>query len=353
MTIGEQIYFNKINAQGGILGKKLKLLVYDDAYEPQLTAINMRRLITEDKVLAVIGNVGSPNAMVAVPIANELKTLLYGTFSGALVLRKQPPDRYVFNFRASYAEETAAIIKGLLKIGVKPTEIAFFAQNDAFGDYGYEGAIKALQTMGYPIKKLPHVRFTRNTLNVEEGLAELLDLPEKPKAIIILAPYLPAAKFISLALKDMPNTFFVGVSFVGSDALRQELGSQGENRVIVTQVVPDFRANLPAVKEYRDTLKKYAPKMKPGVISLEGFLASKLFILSLKKAAKSNNLTREGIVQALEGMKNVDIGIGIPISFDKTHHQALHQVWPTILKKGSFVPFNWEELNIVQKNNKK
>ncbi|PWY55044.1 ligand-binding receptor [Legionella qingyii] len=351
MTLGEQIYFDKINASGGINGKKVTLIVHNDSYEPSLTAPNMRKLITQEQVLAVIGNVGSPTAAVSVPIAQELKTLLYGCYAGAQVLHKKPPDRYIFNFRASYAEETAAMVKGLLRAGVKPDEIAFFTQNDLFGDSGYMGAIAALKKAGYQDpEKLAHGRFTRNTLNVEEGLSEILDAKKLPKAIIIVAPYQPAAQFIKLATKELPNTLFLNVSFVGSETLAKELESVGENHVIVTQVVPSYDSELPAVKEYRESLKKYAKDAQPGYVSLEGYLATKLFTLGLQRAADAKKLTREGIVQVMENMHDVDIGIGIPISYDKNNHQALHMVWPTILRNGKFTSFDWTELSPLVKD---
>lgn len=346
MTLGIKAYFDRINAAGGINGQKVTLIVYNDSYEPSLTAPNMRKLITRDKVLAVIGNVGSPTAVVSVPIAEELKTLLYGCYAGTEVLRKKPPDRYVFNFRASYAEETAAMVKGLLRAGIKPDEIAFFTQNDSFGDSGYFGAIKALKEEGYQdSEKLMHGRFTRNTLNVEEGLSEILDAEKMPKAIIMVAPYLPAARFIKLAAEDLPNTLFLNVSFVGSETLVKDLGALGDNRVIVTQVVPSYDSDLPAVKEYRESLEKYANNAQPGYISLEGYLATKLFVLALQRAVDANKLTREGLIDVMQNMRDVDIGIGILISYDKNNHQALHTVWPTILRNGKFTSFEWTELH--------
>lgn len=346
MTLGEQLYFDLINAKGGIKGQKVTLIVYNDSYEPSQTAPNMRKLILKDKVLAIIGNVGSPNAVVSVPIINELKTLLYGSYAGAGVLRKTPPDRYVFNFRASYAEETAAMVKGLLKAGVKPDEIAFFTQNDSFGDSGYYGAINALKEEGYKdTEKLINARFTRNTLNVEEGLSELMDTPKPLKAIIIVAPYRPAARFIKLAAEELPNTLFLNVSFVESETLIKELGTFEDNRVIVTQVVPSYDSTLPAIKEYRESLKKYAKDRRPDYVSLEGYLATKLFVLALQRAADENKLTKEGLVEVMEQMHDVDIGIGIPISYDKNNHQALHTVWPTILRKGKFSSFEWDDLH--------
>ncbi|MFI5343697.1 MAG: ABC transporter substrate-binding protein [Chlamydiales bacterium] len=347
MKLGVDIYFTNVNASGGVAGRELKLIAYDDGYEPGRAAVNMRKLIDQDQVLAVIGNVGTPTAVVTVPIANEKKTLLFGAFSGADILRKTPPDRYVINFRASYAEETSAMVKALLSMGIKPNELAFFTQNDSYGDSGYFGAVNALKAAGYPHSEdLPHGRYNRNTLNIEEGLATLINGNGPPKAIILVGAYAPVAKFIKKAKKIFsPTPLFLNVSFVGTIALAKELDHEGEN-VIVMQVVPPYDINLPAITQYLADLKKYGGDAKPNFGSLEGYLVAKLFVLGLQRAAAENALTREGIIDAFEQMHDVDIGIGANIHFDKDHHQALHKTWATIWKNGKFVSFDWDQLHL-------
>lgn len=179
MRAGVEAAFAEQNARGGVHGRPLELIVLDDGYEPGRAAPNMRALIDQRGVFAVIGNVGTPTAAVAVPIANEKKIPFWGAFTGAGLLRKSPPDRYVFNYRASYAEETAQIIQGALdQMGVSPDKIGFFTQNDAYGDSGYVGAVQALKARGYDrAERLVHARYTRNTMDVEEGLSRLLDPP--------------------------------------------------------------------------------------------------------------------------------------------------------------------------------
>jgi branched-chain amino acid transport system substrate-binding protein len=103
----------RVNRAGGVHGRKLRLVVLDDGYEPARTALNMRKLIDKENVLAVIDNVGTPTAIASIPIVNEKKTLFFAPFSGAGILRNNPPDRYVINFRANYAEETAPMIDAL------------------------------------------------------------------------------------------------------------------------------------------------------------------------------------------------------------------------------------------------
>ena len=340
IKLGVETYFQQINHTDGVNGRHLKLIVYDDGYEPQQTSINMRKLIFEDKVLAIIGNVGTPTAIVAVPIANENQTLLFGAITGAEVLRPSPPDRYIINFRASYAEETAAIVNGLVVAGIKPSEIAFFTQNDGYGDAGYQGAIRALKHAGYETAEdLAHGRYTSNTEYIENALVTIVYA--NPKAIIMVGTYQASAKFIKLAKQFLPNTIYANVSLVNSMSLAQELEASGEG-VIVTQVVPHFNADLPGVVEFRQALAQYSPNTTPDFGTLEGYLLAKILVAGLQQAGEP--LTREGLVDAMETLNNLDIGIDVPISFSKTHHQASHQIWPTIIKEGQYVSFDWADL---------
>lgn len=341
MKLGMDAYFSKINKVGGVNGHSIKLVALDDGYEPSKAAPNMRQLIDQQKVVAVLGNVGTPTAIVTVPIANEQKTLLFGAFTGSGVLRKTPPDRYVINYRASYAEETAAMIGGLLEAGIKPEQIAMFTQNDGYGDSGYQGAVSALKAKGYDqAEKLSHGRYERNTLNIESGLSTILDAKVEPRAIIMVGAYAPCAKFIKLARKDLPKARFLNVSFVGSNTLAKELGADGEG-VIVTQVVPHYDHDFPTVVEYREALKAFDADAQPGFVSLEGFIIAKLFTEGLKKAGA--NPTRESIIDALESLENLDLGIGTTVSLGKQKHQGSQTVWPTQIRNGKFVPMPWDQ----------
>lgn len=341
MQKGIETYFAEVNAAGGINGHTLKLVAMDDQYQPLQAARHTRQLIADD-LLAAIGNVGTPTATVTIPLHNEFKTLLYGAFTGAGGLRKTPPDRYVINYRASYLQETAAMVDGLLEAGILPEEIAFFTQNDSFGDAGYNGATQALASHGFGnIAALAHGRFTRGTRNIHQGLASILQAPVTPRAIIIVSTYGPAADFIREAQVDLPDTLFLNVSFVGSQALMDELGEQAEG-VIITQVVPPLDADLPAVEAYRQALETHAAGSEPDFISLEGYLAAKLFVEGVKAAGADPD--REAIVNGLLGLGSIDIGLEEPLSLGRNDHQASDAVWPTIITNGRFESVEWASL---------
>jgi len=339
MKLGIEAYVKQVNDADGLHGHTLRLVALDDSYQPAPAVLNMQKLIETYKAIAVLGNVGTPTASVTVPIANEGKILLFGPFTGAGLLRRSPPDRYVMNYRASYAEETNAMVDGLLKLGIKPQQIAFFTQSDAYGDAGYEGAINALKARGYvEAHRLAHGRYKRNTLDVEDGLITILEAKTRPKAIIMVGAYAPCAKFIKLAKKVLPGAIFLNVSFVGSNALAEALGTAGEG-VIITQVVPHFDADLPGVAAYRQALKAYAPQAKPGFVSLEGYLVARIFVEGLKVAGPAP--TRERIIDAIESLTDLDIGIGVNISYSPTRHQGSHNVWITMIKEGRVVAIDW------------
>jgi len=337
MRTGIEAFIQAANASGGIAGYRLRLVALDDAYQAEPVKGNMMRLIDQENVLAVIGSVGTPGATVAVPIANERKTLLFGAFSGADVLRKNPPDRYVYNFRASYKEETGVMVRGLLRRGIKPQQIAFFTQNDAYGASGYQGAVSALESLGYPeAKQLAHGRYERGTLDVADGLLTIMQARVRPRAIIMVGSYGASAKFISLAKQALSNVMYLNVSFVGSEALIAALGPDSEG-VIITQVVPHHDANLPAVTAYRAALARFFPGTQPGPVSLEGFLAARTFGRALSTAT----VTREGIVEAFERLGTIDIGVGQPFRFSREEHQGSHHVWLTMVRGEKLVPFEW------------
>lgn len=341
MRAGVLAAFAEANAQGGVHGRPLELHVLDDGYEPDRAAPNMRALVEDPSVLGIIGNVGTPTAIAAIPIANESRTLFFGAFTGAGVLRRVPPDRYVINFRASYAEETAAMVDALVgTAGLRPEEIGFFTQRDGYGDSGFRGGIEALKRHGLKSEHaVAHGRYERNTLAVEGALAEILRTAPPVRAVIMVGAYAPCARFIQLAHQYGLEARFLNVSFVGSASLARELGEHGED-VVITQVVPHPEADYPLVHAYRAATGHGEEAATFG--ALEGYAAARTLILALRNATPP--LDREQVVDALEALGSFDVGIGRRLYLSAEDHQASHQVWPTVIRGGRIVPMEWEEL---------
>jgi len=341
MLHGVQAGLERANRGGGVDGRRLRLITLDDGYEPARTAPNMRRLIEDDGVMAVIGNVGTPTAIAAIPIAEERHTLLFAPFTGAGVLRRQPPSRYVINYRASYAEETAAMVDALVdRGGLRPEEVAFFTQRDGYGDAGFAGGIAALKRHGLKDEnRVHHARYERNTTAVEAALADLLLAEPPPRAVIMVGAYGPCAKFIRLAEESGLDALFLNVSFVGSASLARELGKTGA-RVVISQVVPYPGAvDLSLVRDFRGDMETIDPQAVDSFGALEGYIAMRIFTRALERIAGVPS--RDGIVRALEGMGEFDIGLGTPLRLTSDEHQACHRVWPTLLRDGRFVPTDW------------
>ena len=336
MKLGVDTALAVANEAGGVAGRKLELVALDDGYEPARTKEAMKELVEVRKVFAILGNVGTPTAEVAVPYANEKKTIFFGAFTGAGLLRKDPPDRYVFNYRASYAEETATVVRWLVEVKkIRPAEIAVFAQQDSFGDAGFAGVATALRRYGRAPDDILRVGFKRTTLELQEAVDGILKNRKTIKAIVMVAPYRPAAKFVEEIKRQQPDTIFSNV-FVGATAFAEEmrqLGGKFASGVIVTQVVPPIDSNSTAVIGYRNALEKYFPGEKPDFVSLEGYVVGSLFVEGLRRAGP--NLTTDGVIGALEGIHDLDLGLGTKLSFSLSEHQASHKVWGTILNEAA------------------
>src|SRR6516165_2436297 len=251
MKRGIEAAFNVANANGGVYGRQLRLIAADDGYEPGRAAVMMKQLYERDQVFGIVGNVGTPTAVVALPYALDRKMLFFGAFTGAGLLRNDPPDRYVFNYRASYAEETAAVVSYLVKVRrLLPEQIAVFAQQDAYGDSGFAGVEKAIRALrGGNESSILRLNYQRNTVEVDDAVAQLqqynAQLQQKKhfpiKAVVMVPTYRAAAKFIEKTHNLYPDMIYTSVSFVGSTALADELmllGKRYATGVIVTQVVP-------------------------------------------------------------------------------------------------------------------
>jgi ABC-type branched-subunit amino acid transport system substrate-binding protein len=333
MKLGIEAAFRRVNDAGGVDGRQLHLDAADDGYEPTRTSEAMKHLYDADQVFGIIGNVGTPTAAVAAPYALDRKMLFFGAFTGANLLRRDPPDRYVFNYRASYAEETSAVVGYLVKVrGLKPDQIAVFAQQDSYGDSGFEGVAKAVRQLreGEGVSVL-RLNYQRNTIDVDEAVKALRQ-HKNIKAVIMVATYRAAAKFIEKTRPLYPAMIYSNVSFVGSTELANELmllGPRFANGVIVTQVVPAVDGHSTTVLEYKSALAKYAPGEAPDYVSLEGYVMANVLIEGLKRTGPQ--VDTERLVDALEGLHGANLGLGTPIAFSRNEHQASHKVWGTQL----------------------
>lgn len=330
MRLGITAAFEEANAAGGVHGRRLALDSMDDGYEPDRSAAIVRDVVAGNNHIGLIGAVGTPTSSATQPIATEANLPFVGPFTGAGFLRDASHGN-VFNVRASYFAETEAWINYLVdQEGMQ--SIALLYQDDGFGRVGLAGVTAALEKRG--MKLAAEGTYTRNTVAVKGALLAIRKA--KPDAVVMVGAYKPVAEFIKVARKLKFNPTFVNISFVGSDALAQELGDAGEG-VIISQVVPfPWDNSIPIVAQYTTALKATDPAANPGFVSLEGYIVGKLAIQALDAAGA--DLTRQSFLAALSGLSTVDLG-GVELVFGPDDNQGMDDVFLTrITSGGGFEP---------------
>ena len=328
MKLGLEAAFAEANKAGGVKGRKLELKSVDDGYEPTRSIEAVKKLLGEDKVFALAGAVGTPTAAATLPIATAAGAPFIGAFTGVESLR-EPYKPLVVNVRASYYEETEAMVEHLTK-DLDASKIAIMYQDDAFGQAGLAGVKKALEKR--KMELAAEGTFERNTTSVKGALLAIRKAD--PDAVIMISPYKPAAEFIKLAKQIKLAATFVNISFVGSDALAKELGSAGAGTV-VTQVVPFPKdASVPVVARYQAALKAVGAEVEPGFVSLEGYLVGRAMVAALEKI--DGEPTRKSFVEAVQKSGGFDLG-GFKLAYSAASNRGSDQVFLTVIQSdGTF-----------------
>lgn len=322
--------FNETNKAGGVHGRKLTLISYDDGYEPDRAIANTNRLIKNDKVFALIGEVGTPTSQAAQPIATEARVPFIGPLTGAGFLRN-PALGNVVNVRASYDQETETWIERLTQ-DLDISRIAILYQNDGFGKAGLSGVEKAMDKRD--LKLVAQGTYERNTVAVEAAVEAIVK--GNPEAVVMVGAYKPCAAFIKQASASGLKARFVNISFVGTNALAKELGNDG-NGVIVTQVVPfPEDTSIPLVAQYQKALRSDNPNAKFGFVSLEGYMVGQLVVQSLSKM--NGPVTRDGLLATIEKVGSFNLG-GVTLSYGPNDNQGMDRVFLTVIQSdGSIKP---------------
>ena len=318
-NLGAQLYLDQVNAAGGVNGRRIELRRLDDGYEPERCVANTKQFIAEG-VFALFGYVGTSTSLAALPLATEAKIPFFAPFTGAQALR-EPFNRYAIHVRASYFDETAAIVKQVTSIGIK--KVAVFYQNDAYGKTGLEGVQRALKALNMETAAVGTVE--RNSNEVAQALKDIM--ATKPEAIVQIGAYKACATFVRLARQQGYGGNFYNVSFVGTQALIDELGAVAKG-VAVSQVMPfPYSPATPISGEYLAALKDQRG-VAPNYSGIEGFVAAKVLVEALKRAGRG--ASREAFIDAIGGMKDVNIG-GFPLDFGPQKHTGSRFVELTLL----------------------
>jgi ABC-type branched-subunit amino acid transport system substrate-binding protein len=326
VVVGANTYFSHTNARGGVQGKKIEFIQYDDKYEPENTFSNTIKLITKDDVFALFGFVGTPTVKRVLPLISETNIPFIAPYTGASFLRtKDTPN--VVNFRSSYTEELDALVEYLTK-QKSITRFAIFYQNDDYGEEGYIALSNALAKRNLTLSA--EGTYKRNTLSIRHAIHEIE--AAKPEAIILVGSYKPTARFIEKVKEHIPSKMiFCPISFVNADALMGELHGQGEN-ILFSQTIPsydDFYSK--EAVEYLKNLSFYYPEEKPSLVSYEAYLAAKSVVTALK--AINGTITPN---KFLDKLKHTPIQTldNIPLKYN--HAQLLNQVYLSNYVNGKF-----------------
>lgn len=306
---GAKMFFDQQASQAG--ARRIEIKTLDDGYEPERCAANTQKLIGED-VFALFGYIGTPTSLAALPLAVAGKVPFVAPFTGAMSLR-EPFHRNVFHLRASYNDETALIVRHLTQLGLK--KIAVFHQNDAYGQAGLDGVTLALDPL--QLKPVATAKVERNSVDVAAAVKTIV--AARPDAVVQVSAYKSCAAFIRQARKAGYGGTFYNLSFVGTQALSDELGKDGAG-VVVTQVVPSpYSAANALTREFNEAARKSNGAVKPNFSSMEGYLAAKVFAEGLKKT--TGKPTRDGLIAGLEAIDRQTFG-GFEVSFSARSHVA-------------------------------
>jgi branched-chain amino acid transport system substrate-binding protein len=333
LKLGLEVAFDEVNRSGGVHGRKLRLVAMDDAYDIRRAQAVIRTLVDEKRIFGIAAAFGTASVESVLPYVISRRVFYYGALTGCLALRNDPPDRYVFNYRPSYPEEIAAIIRYLVEVRrVKPTQIAAFLQEDSAGDSAWVGVSRQMRKYKRDPAQVLRVGYKRNTVDVDAAVRAVLHRASSVRAVVMVGNYKPCAKFIERLRAAGLDIIFASVSVVSPNDLAEQLltaNPRYAEGVIVTQVVPPPGSSGSAILRYREALQRYAPSERPGYVSLEAWIGGHILAEALRRTGP--NPTLETFIDTLETIHDLDLGIGTRINFGLSEHQGSHRIWGTVL----------------------
>ena len=332
MRVGIEAAFAEANRGGGVHGRRLELVSLDDGYEPEAAIENIRELINERQVFALIGAVGTPTARSSVPVAAAAGVPYIAPFTGAPFLRDGQWQN-VINLRASYYQETEAMLAFLAGQGL--TRVAVAYQDDSFGRAGFRGAQLALERRG--LSPVATAVYPRNTTAVKTTLLDVIE--GEPEAVIIVGAPAPVAAFVNWASKLKLELVQMTTSFAGGNALIRNLTAESLNEagLLMTQVVPPLLGDpLPIVEQYRAALRHTSPGEEPGFVSLEGYLAGRMAVVAMEHCGEDPR--RGQVLPMLRQAGRISLG-GFELEFGAGDYQGSDAVFLTMVSpEGEYVP---------------
>ena len=368
---GARAYFAALNESGGIGGHPVVIRALDDRYDPKPAVENTLRFLDDPEVVVLFNYVGTPTVTRVLPLLKlysraemlldtelfklwtQRDILLFFAFSGAQSLREPPYGDFVFNLRASYRDETDALVRHFAASGRR--RIGVFYQADAYGRSGWDGVRRSVPR--YRAALAAEATYRRGAGFGESFTRQVEILRQaEPDAVIAVGAYAACAGFVRDARDAGWSVPIANLSFVGSENLLAYLRDAGERRgrdythgLVNAQVVPSYEdLSLPAVVQYREHMARHAPQPEPGIASstyrplphsfasFEGYLNAKLLAEVMRRADGARSPDR--LRKVVEHIRELDLGIGTPVDFSAQDHQGLHRVYLTTVEEGRFVP---------------
>ena len=357
---GAQAYYNDVNGKGGVHGRAISVVALDDGYEPIPCVKNTLRLLEKEPVFALSNYVGTPTLTRALPVIKryaDQQVVLVGNFTGAQPQREAPYTEHVFNIRASYRQEMMALVDRFWQLGAR--KFGVFYQIDAYGRSGTDGVARGLAQRGTRI--VAEATYPRGAAFMDDMMPAVNALRRAGVDVVLCTgAYQGCGAFVRTARDVGWSVPISNLSFVGSDAMLALLVKHGRStgrdytRALVnSQVVPSYDdVSLPAVAEYRLLMDRHNPPVPEALrdpnyavqrysfISLEGFVNAKVIVEALQRTGAQP--TRAVFRQALESMRNLDLGIGATLTFGPERHQGLDSVYFTRVEGERWIPIaNW------------
>lgn len=321
-STASRAYFNFINNQGGVHGRKIRLITLDDGYNTEKGIANTKQLIDKDGVFALFNVIGTPANTALLPVIAQAGIPSIAPYTGSDAVRK-PLHRHVFNVRAGYADETEKIIEHLGVRGID--KVAVVHQNNAFGKDGLASVEQALARRKLAVHGAATIE--NDAADAEKAATALA--ATKPQAVIMITAGKPSAEFIKAYNRIATGMQFFTLSVMGTQASVAALGKEGVG-VVVSQVVPfPFSATSGIVREYQQVMTRMGVK-NWSFASMEGFINAKVMVEALKRTGR--DITRERFLSALESMNRLDFD-GYMVDFSKNNHQGSRYVELTVISR--------------------
>jgi ABC-type branched-subunit amino acid transport system substrate-binding protein len=296
---GSRLYFDAVNAAGGVHGRKISYATLDDGFDVKRAVDNTRKLIDEQGVFMIYNNTGTAQTAAILPLLDETRTIAFGPVTGASAFRDKF-NPYVFHVRAGYAAEARRIVSQLRNLGI--TRVAVFYQDDGLGK-----TLLAELKNASDAEKFPYVAEIKVDPKAPDFQAAAAATDKaQPQAVIMGTAGTTFTSYIKAVQQTQAKPSFYGFSVASLDVINRELKDQARG-IVLAQIMPSLRNTAtPVVTEYLKLLRERSPEAVPSASQFEGFVHAKLLVEGLRRAGK--HLTTESFIKAMEGAGEISFG---------------------------------------------